>query len=269
MARWSSSASEYVDKAPADAGKAVPLPEPALTWVARPGLVAGSPWPRATALLLYGLPALVCLAWAAAWLGLSEVLAPVAVALAASAWGWLNWRRSAASQEQEASPVATLSWLGPWPGLPAPRERRSKPTSTGARFERPGSSPERPAPGFQLDGKAVWPRLRLQWGPHVCLQCSDRHWVWLTLRDRQAGRALRVLLRTVSQPRPESTSQAAGRHAGGSADAMASCEAWDAALARRRAQAEADMDAARDDFPATAIMKYDSGTELEPRRPHG
>jgi hypothetical protein len=125
--------------------------------------------------------------------------------------------------------------------------------------------------GFQLGREVIWPRIRLQWGPHLCLQCTDRQWAWLTVRDHPADRALRVLLRTLSVPGADSTPQAAGSHTGGSVDAMASCEAWDAAVARRRAQAEAKAtdDEARDDFPATAIMKYDTGTELEPRRSHG
>ncbi len=278
MARWSSSASELVD-GPAASDDAAQAEAP-LIWTLRPGFIAGSPWPRAVALILLGLPALVVLAWLAAWMGAMLALLLGAIALAVSLGAWTRQRRL-----QAMSPAATqgqvLSWQGPWPGQPARRAMRSRAGQKVLRPARPGTLAEEPAAGFQLGGETVWPRIRLQWGPHICLQCTDRHWAWLSLRDHPADRALRVLLHTLSVPAPDSshkstshksTSPIASRvHAGSSLDAMASCEAWETAVARRRAQAEAEAhaDEERDDFPATAIMKYDPGTELEARRPHG
>ncbi|MEY2842830.1 MAG: hypothetical protein RI920_867 [Pseudomonadota bacterium] len=272
MARWSSSASdsasELVDR-PAASDDAAQAEAP-LTWTLRPGFIAGSPWPRAAALILLGLPALVVLAWIAAWMGAMPALLLGAIALAVSLGAWTRQRRL-----QAMAPAATqgqvLSWQGLWPGQPARPAMRSKAGQKVLQPARPGTLAEEPAAGFQLGGETVWPRIRLQWGPHICLQCTDRHWAWLSLRDHPADRALRVLLRTLSAPAPDASPKASKVHAGSSPDAMASCEAWETAVARRRAQAEAEAhaDEVRDDFPATAIMKYDTGTELEPRRSHG
>jgi hypothetical protein len=269
MARWSSSASdsasELVDR-PAASDDAAQAEAPR-TWTVRPGFIAGSPWPRAAACILLGLPALVVLAWIAAWMGGMTALLLGAIALAVSVGAWTRQRRQTGLVPAAAR---TLSWHGPWPGQPAHPARRGRAVQRVTRSASHTQAEESGA-GFQLGREVIWPRIRLQWGPHLCLQCTDRHWAWLTLRDLPADRALRVLLRTLSAPAPDASPKASKVHAGGSADAMASCEAWETAVARRRAQAEAEAhaDEVRDDFPATAIMKYDTGTELEPRRSHG
>jgi hypothetical protein len=271
MARWSSSASELVDRPAAsdDAAQAEPL----LIWTLRPGFIAGSPWPRAAALILLGLPTLVVLFWVAAWLGAMPALLLGAIVLAVFGGVWSRQQQLASLAPLAANPPV-LIWQGPWPGQ-AVRAARAASGGRAVRAAQPttgcGTDADTSAVGFLCDGQPVWPRIRLQWGAHLCLQCTDRDWAWLTVRDHPADRALRVLLHTLSVPGADSTPQAAGSHTGGSVDAMASCEAWDVAVARRRAQAQAKATGgeARDDFPATAIMKYDTGTELEPRRPHG
>jgi hypothetical protein len=280
MARWSSSASELVDAAPAGAeGAARASAHPGhLSWVLRPGLLTGSPWPRLAIGLVWGLPAGVVMAWALAWLGAWGAGLFVA-AFVLLAWVWV--RRPGASLKRPVAPTVTLSWQGPWPGELAASARRRKARPEARRAHRaphvrPDEDHDDDDDGFRLEGEPVWPRVRLQWGPHLCLQCTAHQWAWLTLGDRASDRALQVLLRTLSQPVLNPGQADARTQAGGSLDEVASCEAWNDALARRRARAQAEAtDMAEtgpedsDDFPATIIMKHDTGTELEPRRPHG
>jgi hypothetical protein len=271
MARWSSSASELVDVNRAHAAAGAARADIPLIWTLRPGLLAGSPWPGLAIGLVFGVPALVVVAWAVAWLG-GGAASLLSFALAWPAWLWWRGRGRVRGSDPRAAHGLILRWHGPWPGeLAQPVRLRKTPKRSRS------AQPEPDGPGFVLNGEPVWPRVRLQWGPHVCLQCSAQDWAWLSLGSSAADRALLVLLRTLNKPEAPSHAVVPGAQAGGSADAVASCEAWNDAITRRRAQARAQRsDLARadtedsDDFPATTIMmKHDTGTELEPRRPHG
>ncbi len=286
MARWSSSASESVLKRGAAPGRLPSLPTlsplPTCSWSAHPGLIAGCPWPRSALALLLGMPACVLSAWALAWAqaawGYPGVVAVLLMLCAGVSLGvHFAWLPVGGHRLREPT---TLHWWGPWPGeraLPEAEIARSR----GKRRLRRGSDHDgggQPS-GFTCGTTLtnVHPRLVLHWGARVCVDLPGHGWHWLQLGDAPPDRALKILLRSArASGNPKrarvSVPDAIGP-AGGRGDAVASCEAWEAATARRqlanRQSRGGRKDAPSDTFPPTTIMHKAPGDPLEPSATHG
>jgi hypothetical protein len=281
MVRWSSSASEPIRAG----GPAKGSPDLfAHSWIARPGLITGSPWPRLAGAVLIGIPFVILSAWALAW-G-QALLGPTGIVLVAALWAALTLLvlgRVRMSKKRGISGVTPrLQWRGVWPGEPelvSRRERASKHT--------PAALDTDPSTGFTWsDGAtAIDPRLVLGWGDHLCLDVPGHGWHWLTLGLSPEDRALKTWLYSRrpsgNRLRADGSVPHVGDGAGGAGTAVASCEPWEAAVERRkqvrkqagklseRSGSERDVAAPADNFPPTAIMHKDPGDPLEPSAAHG
>jgi hypothetical protein len=277
MARWSSSASEL----PHSAGRHRVRPEglspwvgsPTYSWPLRTGLLSASPWPRVALILLTGVPAGVLTVWLMAWAralsGWPATLLLMAVSLLI--WGVCvlpRWR--AATHEAPGEFAHTLSWWGPMPGQ-VPERIGHQPAATLEPFGFTWGPAHHP----------VQPRLKLQWGDHLCIELPEQGWCWAHLGKGPCEQALKVLLHAASttakrRQRPQ-PGPAGVRPSGPDADAVASCASWSSAVARRKLALHAGEGAGHPDvgevdaeaFPATLIMHNDTGAELEPSTAHG
>ncbi len=230
---------------------------PTAQWVVRRGFVGGSPWPRAMAAVLVGLPLAVGLAWAMAWL---QVWSPLWRALAALGligvlWGaaWL-WRSLLASGD--AAPVQ-LGWVGPLPG----------------ELAGPQAHADEGFAGFCVDGRPVALRCPLRWGAHLCLSWGPdgrRDWGWLQAASTPDALTLKVLLglpvsrARAAAPMPEGREMLAAPVR--SAQSVASCEAG---ASRPRRQTPRGRQREEEAFAPTEIMQEQQGMALESGRPHG
>jgi hypothetical protein len=279
MVRWSSRASDSIRAG----GPIVGSPDLFThSWVARPGLISGSPWPRLALVVLIGLPFAVVSTWALAWgnafLGRVGVTLVAGLLCALALLAIHRWRLS--MQRAALGTWPTLLWQGAWPGEPA----SVRATSLRPSPRRASHAPEaEPLPGFTwCDGvTAIYPRLVLSWGEHLCVDIPGQGWHWLSMGRTREDRAAKALLHSQRPSGNPLVAHGSVPHvsgaAGGASPAVASCESWEAAVVRRK-QARKLADAARarqasdeppDTFPPTAIMHKDPGDPLESSAAHG